>query len=564
MFRERYPSYDELTETLRGWAAAHPSFVRLESLGTSPEGRELWLLTVGPEPDRVRPALWVDGNMHASELAGSCLALAIAEDIIRAHASGGTIADLPAHVADLLRRDVLVYVLPRMCPDGAELILRTGAYVRSNPRDGRLGYTAPCWKAGDVDGDGRASLMRRRDPAGSFIESREIPGLMLPRRIEDEGPYYSLYPEGTIERWDGFTIPHDHFLSNTETDMNRNFPYSWAPEPSQTGAGAYPTSEPESRAVSEFASRHPNIFAWVNLHCYGGCYIRPAGDKIDRKMNQSDLELYMMLGRWTEAHTGYPMVSGYEEFTYEPEKPLHGELSAYAYSQRGTVAMVIELWDVWKRVGLEVKRPFVLNYLTCTREDVEVIARWDRDHNKGRVIGAWRPFHHPQLGDVEIGGYDPRFGIWNPPPEHLEELCASQAKVIFRIAALAPRVRVTDVAATSLGGGLTQVSAVIANEGHLPSYVLASSKALTWNDPLRARLVAGEGVEIVSGEAEQVVGHLEGWGGHEHAATPSFARTQSSPVRRRVSWVVRGQGSVTIRAGAARVGEIQQVLELPR
>src|SRR3954447_4489289 len=108
LFRTKYPSYDELTRQLQAWAAAHPSFVRLESLTETPEGRAVWLLTIGPEPDRVRPAAWVDGHMHASELAGSCVALAIAEDLIQAHAAGAALRDLPPHLAEIIRRDVLV------------------------------------------------------------------------------------------------------------------------------------------------------------------------------------------------------------------------------------------------------------------------------------------------------------------------------------------------------------------------------------------------------------------------------------------------------------------------
>src|SRR5262249_11732693 len=148
---------------------------------------------------------------------------------------------------------------------------------------------------------------------------------------------------------DGFTAPAGGFFSDNETDMNRNFPYNWAPEPKQVGAGAFPTSEPESRAVSAFASRHPNVFTWLNLHCFGGCYIRPAGDRTDKQMDQKDLALYLQIGEWTEQITGYPMVSGYEEFTYEPDKPLRGEISAFAYAQRGAVSMVCELWDFWKQ-----------------------------------------------------------------------------------------------------------------------------------------------------------------------------------------------------------------------
>src|SRR5688572_22319653 len=84
-FRAAYLDYDTLTAQLHTWREAFPELCRLQSIGTTPEGRSLWLLTVGTEPDRVRPTAWIDGNMHASELAGSSVALAIAEDVLRAH-----------------------------------------------------------------------------------------------------------------------------------------------------------------------------------------------------------------------------------------------------------------------------------------------------------------------------------------------------------------------------------------------------------------------------------------------------------------------------------------------
>jgi hypothetical protein len=559
--RDRYLRYDELTRVVRAWAEAHPAFVRLDSLETTPEARELWLLTIGAEPDRVRPAVWVDGNMHASEVAGSSVALAFAEDLVGAHTGGG-LADLPPHLVEMIRSDVLFYVLPRMCPDGAERILTTGAYVRSNPRDGRLGRSAPYWVPADVDGDGRARLMRRLDPAGEFVASADVPGLMLPRRLEDPGPYYALYPEGFIENWDGFTVPADSYLAGSETDMNRNFPYDWAPEPEQVGAGAFAASEPEARAVAAFASRHPNIFAWLNLHTFGGCYIRPAGDKPDRQMEPTDLALYLEIGEWTDKLTGYPMVSGFEEFTYEPDKPIRGELGSFAYAQRGAVSMVCELWDFWRQVGFTIRRPFVANYKRRTREELVQIARWDKDHNGGRIVGTFAPFEHPQLGPVEIGGYDPRFGVTNPPEHRLAEVCEAHAKVFFRLAALAPRVRVAQALATPLGGGLTRVSAVVENLGYLPSFVLRSAKSLPWNDPLRARLVPGEGVVLAGGEASVEIGHLEGWGGYDRLRTPSFARSEGAPARRRVEWVVRGEGTVTIEASSARIGRARATVTI--
>src|SRR5580704_10325685 len=134
-FREAYLRYDELTRIVQTWAREHPSIVRLESLATTPEGRELWLLTLGPEPDRIRPSAWVDGNMHASELAGSSVALAIAEDVLRLHLEGdakSAVAGL-SDVAAARVRGVRFFVLPRMSPDGAETVLTKGRYVRSVP-----------------------------------------------------------------------------------------------------------------------------------------------------------------------------------------------------------------------------------------------------------------------------------------------------------------------------------------------------------------------------------------------------------------------------------------------
>src|SRR5699024_5818371 len=108
------------------WAEHFPELVRLVSIGKSGEGRDLWQLVIGPESDRVRPSVWIDGNMHASELAGSSAALAIAEDVIALHLDpNAPIHALPDHVREVVR-EVVFYVMPRMSPDGAEAVLRSG------------------------------------------------------------------------------------------------------------------------------------------------------------------------------------------------------------------------------------------------------------------------------------------------------------------------------------------------------------------------------------------------------------------------------------------------------
>ena len=213
-------------------------------------------------------------------------------------------------------------------------------------------------------------------------------------------------------------------------------------------------------------------------------------------------------------------------------------------------------------MGLPILRPFVWNYQRRTRAECVAIARWDREHNQGRVIRPWRRFEHPQLGPVEIGGFDPRFGIWNPPPERLAEVCAQQARVFLRLASLAPRVRIVRPEVEPLGRDLFRVRAVIENVGYLPTYVLSSAKGLPWNEPLCARIEVGPGQARVGGDETIVVGHLEGWGGFDKPFTPALARSAADEVRRRVEWVVRGVGKVQIHAEGPRVGEVVATLEV--
>lgn len=554
-FRGRYLKQAELEAQLHAWAAAFPSLVSLRSIGRSLEGRDVWLLIVGPEPDRVRPTVWVDGNMHASEVCGSSVALSIAEDVIRLHLEGAVHRLAPPVCARL--KEVLFHVVPRVSPDGAEAVLADGRYVRSNPRDRRPNQQHAYWRACDVDGDGLAQVMRVRDPGGEYVDAAEFPGLLVPRTIDDEGPFYKVYPEGLIENFDGRHVPSPHFLSDNDTDLNRNFPWSWMPEPEQAGAGAFPTSEPESRAVVEHVTRHPEIFAWLNLHTFGGVFIRPPGHEPDAKMDPEDLAIYRQVGQWGEALTGYPMVSGHEEFLYQPDKPLHGDLTDFAYQQRGALAYVCELWDLFKQLGIARKKPFVDHYTHLTRDELLALARWDEARNAGRIFRRWRPTAHPQLGDVEIGGVDPRVGIWNPPFDHLGGVCVQQSQALLRVAAMAPSVKLEPVEVVPMDGDHSLVRVTVRNRGYLSTAGLPSSKKLAWNEPLTLEFRSDD-VWPVGGDARREIGHLEGWGrGLFGGASLFFQRSRGNLGTRVVEQVVRGRGRLRVRVGACRVGWVE-------
>src|SRR4028118_2078034 len=125
---DEYLHYEDLTRTLHAHAEEHPSLCRVESVGTSVEGREIWLAELtnaqtGPAAEK--PAFWVDGNTHAGEVTGSMAALYLIEHLLKNYGSD----DLVTRLLD----EQAFYVLPRLSPDGAERYLTSPHTLRSDP-----------------------------------------------------------------------------------------------------------------------------------------------------------------------------------------------------------------------------------------------------------------------------------------------------------------------------------------------------------------------------------------------------------------------------------------------
>jgi hypothetical protein len=218
---------------------------------------------------------------------------------------------------------------------------------------------------------------------------------------------------------------------------------------------------------------------------------------------------------------------------------------------------VVELWDLFKQIGVEPKKPFVDVYSRLDRKDFVALAKWDRAENRSRVFREWRKVQHPQLGEVEVGGLDLRVGISNPPYEKLDEVCAQQSAAFLRVAALLPRVAVEVVKQDVLGPNLTRIELRVVNRGYLGTYGLSSAKKLPFVEPLRATFECSGGLQVGS-PLEKVVelGHLDGWGrGLYNGVSIFFPWTRGNVHERFLTVVVEGHGKLKVRIGSVRVGE---------
>ena len=127
--KQHYHDYAEMTALLRGWADTSP-LATLSTIGTSEEGRELWLLALtdgATGPAESKPAFWVEANTHAGEITGTEAALHLIDTLLSSHAAELEEDEEGGGPMVALFRAATVYVLPRISVDGAELFLTTRA-----------------------------------------------------------------------------------------------------------------------------------------------------------------------------------------------------------------------------------------------------------------------------------------------------------------------------------------------------------------------------------------------------------------------------------------------------
>jgi murein tripeptide amidase MpaA len=550
---DAYLRYEELTRILRDLAQEYPALCKVASIGKSYEGREIWLAELTNEKTGqagTKPAFWVDGNTHAGEVTGSMAALYLIEHLLENHGTD----DLATRLLD----EQAFYVLPRLSPDGAERYLTTPHTLRATPRPWPEPEEEPGLHPEDVDGDGNILQMRVEDESGEWRVSERDARLMTPRAPDEADPeatYYRLYTEGTFKDYDGFERKIARPLYGL--DMNRQYPYHWQDE--EMGAGPYPLSEPESRALVDFFLDHNNIFGVHTYHTFCGAILRPYSNRPDDEMRELDLAIYKALGNRGTEITGYPNISVYHDFNYDPRKPITGAFDDWAYDYYGVFAFTIEFWSMARASGLQVE-DFIEFFRNPPEEASLKMLAWNDTKLNGEGFVPWSAFDHPQLGPVELGGWKTKFTYQNPPPKYLEAECEKLTRFALSHACTAPRLR-TRLQTQQLSTGLRRIELVVENAGYLPTNVtrVAADKKLA--RPVEVTLGLPPGASLVSGEREVELGHLAGRSAltGNRWKSPAYFQGLPSEYARRTFWVVRGEGPVEVevrggRAGTKRLG----------
>lgn len=558
---DRFLRYDEYSSSLHALAEAFPRLVTVEQYGASFQGRPLLLVTVTDSSTgsaESKPAHWVDANIHATEVTGGAAALHLLHHLVTAEQRGDD-------AAQLALRTRTFYVVPRVNPDGVEGALADSPVFRRSsmrPWPYRDGHQWPGLLSHDIDGDGRVLSMRIPDPHGAWIEHVEDARVMVPVPLDGVVragvTRYRMLDEGTIRDYDGFTIATPQPPEGL--DMNRNFPAGWGT--TVRGSGDHPLSEPEIDALVRAIVARPNICGYNAYHTAGGVLLRPSSTASDSTLPPLDVWTFTELGKRGTELTTYPVHSVFEDFTWDKSDTMSGAADDWVYEHLGVFGWTTEFWDVI-HAATGVRGGTDIWYVGPTPEQELAIARWSDQY--GEYVVPWYPFEHPQLGAVEIGGFDWFRVSSNPPLQLLADEVRPHAEFAVYQALAAPCVEIVDATAAAVGPGLWRIEVGIANTGWLPTVVSVRAERGKIVRPLIAELGLPDGAEVIGGPNRVTLGQLAGRLKFRH---DGGLHNDGTPDRVLATWTVRTSDAddvapaITVTIAHPRAGSQQRTVTL--
>jgi hypothetical protein len=528
-----YHRYGEVNIFLTQWAKDFAGIVDLYSVGKSFEGRDVWQITITNKAtgkDTDKPAMFIEGNRHSGEVTAAECTLWFAWRILSNYGKDPEITKLVDTKA--------LYLKVKNNPDGSELYLNTAQSNRStvrpydDDRDGLLDEDPP----EDLDGDGYILQVRKKVEPGKgtmVIDPADKSGRLMIRAADGKGDYL-VQSEGLDNDGDGRT--NEDGIGGL--DLHRNYPENWRPMPgldltgrgwTQGGAGEYPLSEVETRYVVLFLLQHPNVSIGQTMDTTVPMLLHgPSTSRMDESMFPEDMKIYKYFDDEGKKITGYARAGDtYYDYSVGNRgmrgmgapageaapgrppaeeapptgSPLFGHSPDFGYLYYGAVWYGDELWN-----GGRMK-----DYDNDGRITELEQLRFIDEELGGKYFVPWHKFNHPTLGEVESGGFNPKFWRQNPPPELLEEWIKKEAMFNLLLYKSLPQVKIlsSELRPAKKEKETFEVVCTVTNEGFLPTALKMADRVKIVR-PDAAMITLPSGVEFVGSRARQEIPYLQG------------------------------------------------------
>lgn len=509
LYPAEYHNAERLEERLRALAAAAPDLIRLRRIGRSRLGRPITAALVTNFKvglTDAKPAAALVGNLDGDEAAAGEAALRTLEFLAAAYAQSPSLQSL--------LRDRALWVIPRPNPDGTEMLFSTPMSShgktfapRDDDRDGDRDEDGPA----DLDGDGYALTMRVPSDTGAWVADQgpgADPDLMrLARPGRGERGRFRVLREGLDDDGDG-AFNED---GPGGAYLDRNFPIRWRPSHQVEGAGRYPLSEPESRALADFFLGQPSIGLVIHTHI-GARALSSGLEEVPKE----DAPLFEALRRQFErALEGAEGGRALGAFARPGGARASGSFQDWLYHGLGILAFPARIWTRppgWSPAeeddGLD--------------DELRLSRAWLAFFKKqGQGFVPWKAMLHPTLGRVSIGGLTP-FTVRTPPGSLLNEAVAPVVRFAINALYLLPEIELRQVTLSALKGPIYKLSFELHNRGFLPTQT-ARARALKRAAPTIARVELPANAALVQGATRFVLPPIAGRSSVKRAAVVSCA-----------------------------------------
>jgi hypothetical protein len=327
------------------------------------------------------------------------------------------------------------------------------------------------------------------------------------RRVAQGEGNYTVQSEGIDNDGDG-RINEDGIGG---LDLHRNYPYNWRPMTeatgrgnTQPGAGEFPLSEPETRSVFDFLVKHPNVGAVDSMDTAAWMILRgPSSCEEQECVHPADLALFKRFDAVGKQLTGSGRAGNtYRDYATQNPTPsegstpdpnaqpeaLYGHGPDRGYFQFGAVWYGDELWNQGANKDYNGDGQF---------GDWEK-QRWCSENGYENCFLPWTKVTHPTLGEVEVGGINPKFMSQNPPAAALEPWLRNETAFnLYQTESLA-QVSIVKTKVVPLTGdpdGATQqINVTVENLGRIPTALeQAKQVKIVRPDTVQVTLPAGTG-----------------------------------------------------------------------
>jgi hypothetical protein len=513
-----YSNFSQQTSRINALAKSYPQLVKVRSLTKTTSGKDIWQITIGSGNTESKPAIVIVGGVEGNYIIGTELSIGFAENLLQ-----GSNTD---SIRALLNKTTF-YIFPNMSPDAMEQYFASPQYERQgnavstdDDRDGKNNEDG----FDDLDGNNKITWLRVESPAGEYKTHPDDARVLIKADLsKGEKGKYMLLTEGSDNDKDG--------AFNEDGDggvwFNKNLTYKH-PSFSQ-GAGEFPASENETRALLDYLFEQFNVYAVVSFGSNNNLSAPFAYNATTA--NQS------LIGSWLQQDVKVDsMISDlYNKTVNMKDAPktsaAGGDFLSWAYYHYARYSFSTPGWWVPKTKPDTTKgeKAFTVDDATAN------YLRWANQQGISNTFTEWKTISHPDFPGqkVEVGGVDP-FVMINPPYKLVSDLVKKHAGFLVKLAASQPDLDIINVR-TEKVGALTRITLDLINKGALASHSKLGERSY-WVKRINVKVNTGGNQSVISGKKIQVLNSLEGYSSQQ------------------LSWLIKGSGKLTIEAGSPTTG----------